>query len=176
MHSARAISSLLVASDVAARGLDIPAVSHIFNFDVPFHADDYVHRIGRTGRAGRTGHAFMLVTRRDEKSFAAIEKLTGQPIARRTMDIPVDETRSNRSHEPRPLAARQEARGAGPPAKRQAFPSGGSPCAPPCSAAARDRPQSPRASGTKRPSPACTRRPSRGPDTAVTPPSCRRSC
>ena len=48
---------LLVASDVAARGLDIPAVSHIFNFDVPFHPDDYVHRIGRTGRAGRTGHA-----------------------------------------------------------------------------------------------------------------------
>jgi superfamily II DNA/RNA helicase len=90
---------LLVASDVAARGLDIPAVSHIFNFDVPFQADDYVHRIGRTGRAGRTGHAFMLVTRRDEKSFAAIEKLIGQPIARRTMDIPVDETRSNRSHD-----------------------------------------------------------------------------
>ena len=90
---------LLVASDVAARGLDIPAVSHIFNFDVPFQADDYVHRIGRTGRAGRTGHAFMLVTRRDEKSFAAIEKLTGLTIARRTMDIPVDETRSNRSHE-----------------------------------------------------------------------------
>ena len=73
---------LLVASDVAARGLDIPAVSHIFNFDVPFQADDYVHRIGRTGRAGRTGHAFMLVTHRDEKNVAAIEKLIGQPIAR----------------------------------------------------------------------------------------------
>ena len=55
---------LLVASDVAARGLDIPAVSHIFNYDTPFHADDYVHRIGRTGRAGRSGHAFMLVDRR----------------------------------------------------------------------------------------------------------------
>jgi superfamily II DNA/RNA helicase len=85
---------LLVASDVAARGLDIPAVSHIFNFDVPFQADDYVHRIGRTGRAGRTGHAFMLVTRRDEKNFAAIEKLIGQTIARRTMDIPIDEQRA----------------------------------------------------------------------------------
>jgi superfamily II DNA/RNA helicase len=48
---------LLVASDVAARGLDIPAVSHVFNFDVPIHADDYVHRIGRTGRAGRSGQA-----------------------------------------------------------------------------------------------------------------------
>jgi superfamily II DNA/RNA helicase len=90
---------LLVASDVAARGLDIPAVSHIFNFDVPFQADDYVHRIGRTGRAGRTGHAFVLVTRRDEKSFAAIEKLIGQTITRQTMDIQVDETRTNRSHD-----------------------------------------------------------------------------
>jgi superfamily II DNA/RNA helicase len=90
---------LLVASDVAARGLDIPAVSHIFNFDVPFQADDYVHRIGRTGRAGRTGHAFVLVTRRDEKNFAAIEKLIGQTITRRSMDIQVDETRSSRSHD-----------------------------------------------------------------------------
>ena len=52
--------TLLVASDVAARGLDIPAVSHVFNFDVPIHAEDYVHRIGRTGRAGRKGWAFML--------------------------------------------------------------------------------------------------------------------
>ena len=98
--SATARSSFLVASDVAARGLDIPDVSHIFNFDVPIHADDYVHRIGRTGRAGRTGQAFMLVGGRDEKCFAAIEKLTGQTISRRTMDIyPVDETRSNRSHD-----------------------------------------------------------------------------
>jgi len=68
---------LLVASDVAARGLDIPAVSHIFNFDVPFHADDYVHRIGRTGRAGRSGHAYMLASSRDAKYVEAIEKLTG---------------------------------------------------------------------------------------------------
>ena len=68
---------ILVASDVAARGLDIPAVSHIFNFDVPYHADDYVHRIGRTGRAGRSGHAYMLVTPRDAKYLEAIERLTG---------------------------------------------------------------------------------------------------
>jgi superfamily II DNA/RNA helicase len=54
--------TLLVASDVAARGLDIPAVSHVFNFDVPIHAEDYVHRIGRTGRAGRAGAAFTLVS------------------------------------------------------------------------------------------------------------------
>jgi superfamily II DNA/RNA helicase len=71
---------LLVASDVAARGLDIPAVSHIFNFDVPHHAEDYVHRIGRTGRAGRSGAAFTLVAPGDEKSLGAIERLIGQPI------------------------------------------------------------------------------------------------
>jgi superfamily II DNA/RNA helicase len=72
---------LLVASDVAARGLDIPAVSHIFNFDVPHHPDDYVHRIGRTGRAGRSGTAITIVAPIDTKAVAAIEKLTGQTIA-----------------------------------------------------------------------------------------------
>jgi superfamily II DNA/RNA helicase len=71
---------LLVASDVAARGLDIPDVSHVFNFDVPHHPEDYVHRIGRTGRAGRSGYAAMLVTAGDQRSLAAIEALTGQPI------------------------------------------------------------------------------------------------
>ncbi len=74
-------ANILVASDVAARGLDIPDVSHVFNYDVPFHADDYVHRIGRTGRAGRLGAAFSIVTRHDEKMVAAIEKLIGQTIA-----------------------------------------------------------------------------------------------
>src|SRR6266436_1995202 len=72
--------TLLIASDVAARGLDIPAVSHIFNFDVPHHADDYVHRIGRTGRAGRTGTAITIVAPADGKNVAAIEKLIGQTI------------------------------------------------------------------------------------------------
>src|SRR3954453_2916824 len=72
--------SLLVASDVAARGLDIPAVSHVFNFDVPHHADDYVHRIGRTGRAGRAGTAISHGGAVDHKSIAAIEKLIGQNI------------------------------------------------------------------------------------------------
>ena len=71
---------LLVASDVAARGLDIPAVSHVFNFDVPVSAEDYVHRIGRTGRAGRSGEAFMIVTPEDRKGFAAIEELIGEKI------------------------------------------------------------------------------------------------
>jgi superfamily II DNA/RNA helicase len=72
--------TLLVASDVAARGLDIPAVSHIFNFDVPHHPDDYVHRIGRTGRAGRTGTAITVVAPAEQKSVTAIEKLIGQDI------------------------------------------------------------------------------------------------
>jgi len=71
---------LLVASDVAARGLDIQGLSHVFNFDVPYHAEDYVHRIGRTGRAGRRGRAFMLATPEDGKSVAAIEKLIGNLI------------------------------------------------------------------------------------------------
>jgi superfamily II DNA/RNA helicase len=73
--------TLLVASDVAARGLDIPDVSHVYNFDVPIHPDDYVHRIGRTGRAGRSGAAITIVAgSNDAKAVAAIEKLTGQPI------------------------------------------------------------------------------------------------
>jgi len=71
---------LLVASDVAARGLDIPDVSHVFNFDVPIHAEDYVHRIGRTGRAGRTGKAFTLVTTTDIKYVDAIEAMSGEKI------------------------------------------------------------------------------------------------
>ncbi|MBD0415039.1 DEAD/DEAH box helicase [Oryzicola mucosus] len=71
---------LLVASDVAARGLDIPDVSHVFNFDVPIHAEDYVHRIGRTGRAGRSGKAFTIVTRSDNKYVDAIQKLIGNQI------------------------------------------------------------------------------------------------
>ena len=70
----------LVASDVAARGLDIPDVSHVFNYDVPIHAEDYVHRIGRTGRAGRSGKAFSIATRNDAKYIDAIEKLIGQTI------------------------------------------------------------------------------------------------
>src|SRR6266513_1625834 len=78
--------TLLVASDVAARGLDIPAVSHIFNFDVPHHPDDYVHRIGRTGRAGRSGHAFMLVTPRDAKYIEAIEGLIKRSLPRRLLE------------------------------------------------------------------------------------------
>jgi superfamily II DNA/RNA helicase len=70
----------LIASDVAARGLDIPEVSHVFNFDVPIHAEDYVHRVGRTGRAGREGHAFSMVTREEAKYLRAIETLISKEI------------------------------------------------------------------------------------------------
>ena len=74
--------NILVASDVAARGLDIKGVSHVFNYDAPWHPDDYVHRIGRTGRAGATGVAYTFVTPDDAENIANIEKLTGQKIDR----------------------------------------------------------------------------------------------
>ncbi len=74
--------NILVASDVAARGLDIKGVSHVFNFDAPWHPDDYVHRIGRTGRAGATGHAYTFVTPADAEAIDNIEKLTGHKIER----------------------------------------------------------------------------------------------
>jgi len=72
----------LIASDVAARGLDVPAVSHVFNYDVPSHPEDYIHRIGRTGRAGRSGKTLMICAPRDEKNLAAIEALIRKPISR----------------------------------------------------------------------------------------------
>ena len=71
---------LLVASDVAARGLDIQGMSHVFCFDVPMHAEDYVHRIGRTGRAGRSGRSFMLAAPEDGRAVAAIVRLIGKEI------------------------------------------------------------------------------------------------
>jgi superfamily II DNA/RNA helicase len=71
---------LLVASDVAARGLDVEGMSHVFNFDVPMHPEDYIHRIGRTGRAGMAGKAITLATPADREAVAAIEKLIGKPI------------------------------------------------------------------------------------------------
>jgi superfamily II DNA/RNA helicase len=85
--------SLLVASDVAARGLDIPAVSHVFNFDVPTHSEDYIHRIGRTGRAGLSGTAITIATPLDRKYVAQIEKMTGQPIA--PMEVEASEERAH---------------------------------------------------------------------------------
>ena len=74
--------TIIVASDVAARGLDIPGVSHVVNYDVPHHAEDYVHRIGRTGRAGRTGIAYTLATEAEAENLAEVEKLIRQKIQR----------------------------------------------------------------------------------------------
>src|ERR671929_1010548 len=88
--------TILVASDVAARGLDVKGVSHVINFDVPWQPDDYVHRIGRTGRAGATGIAITLATREDTELIERIEKLTGHKIARtggtKTADKPAEKT------------------------------------------------------------------------------------
>ena len=92
---------LLVASDVAARGLDIPAVSHVFNFDVPFHPDDDVHRIGRTGRAGRSGAALMLATSRDAKYVEAVEKLIKTTLTRRTLEGLAEQVRERPPREDR---------------------------------------------------------------------------
>jgi superfamily II DNA/RNA helicase len=88
--------NILCASDVAARGLDIKGVSHVFNYDIPWHPDDYIHRIGRTGRAGASGVAISLFANADAEHIAAIEKLTGSAIPRRDaphateMDVEVE--------------------------------------------------------------------------------------
>jgi len=94
--------NILVCSDVAARGLDIKGVSHVFNFDTPWHPDDYVHRIGRTGRAGATGRAFTFVAPDDAEAIANVEKLTG-------MEIPVYAVSGDQVEE-RPARAERPAR------------------------------------------------------------------
>ncbi|NBE08969.1 DEAD/DEAH box helicase [Paragemmobacter ruber] len=107
---------LLVASDVAARGLDIPAVSHVFNFDVPSHPEDYVHRIGRTGRAGRLGKAFTIAVPMDDKYLSAIENLVKQPIPRGEMPEGLDlaSEASDRPREERnPRGGRESGRSRG---------------------------------------------------------------
>ncbi|MDO1558630.1 DEAD/DEAH box helicase [Brevundimonas sp. 2R-24] len=100
---------LLVASDVAARGLDIPDVSHVFNYDVPHHADDYVHRIGRTGRAGRSGQAFMILTPADEKSYDKVLKLTKKTPEEVDLSVDVSGIRSA----PRPARGKDAERSRG---------------------------------------------------------------
>ncbi|QIL02902.1 DEAD/DEAH box helicase [Sphingomonas sinipercae] len=99
--------NILVASDVAARGLDVKGVSHVVNFDVPWQPDDYVHRIGRTGRAGATGIAITLATREDSDAVSAIEKLLGTKITRA----------SATEAEPAPDAAQQSSKPAAPAAR-----------------------------------------------------------
>jgi superfamily II DNA/RNA helicase len=100
---------LLVASDVAARGLDIPDVSHVFNFDVPHHADDYVHRIGRTGRAGRSGQAFMITTPADARNLDKVLKLIGKAPE----EIVLDLDWANIKDEPRNARGGERGRGGG---------------------------------------------------------------
>lgn len=113
----------LVASDVAARGLDVPAVSHIFNFDVPGHAEDYVHRIGRTGRAGRAGKAIMICTPHDEKNLAAIERLMDKEIPRGESAVkqsePVDAAEVEAAETGIPKPGRRNRRAAGPAGRNQ---------------------------------------------------------
>ncbi|GMM59295.1 DEAD/DEAH box helicase [Novosphingobium pituita] len=88
------VINILVASDVAARGLDVKGVSHVFNFDTPWHPDDYVHRIGRTGRGGATGRAFTLISPEDAEAIENVEKLTGSPIPVMTLDMGEGEDKS----------------------------------------------------------------------------------
>ncbi|CUH85592.1 DEAD/DEAH box helicase [Thalassovita mediterranea] len=102
----------LVASDVAARGLDIPSVSHVFNFDVPGHAEDYVHRIGRTGRAGREGTAITLCVPRDEKNLADVEALVKQEIPR--LDNPIKDVKPTRRRKDKVEEAAPEAQAEAP--------------------------------------------------------------
>jgi superfamily II DNA/RNA helicase len=107
---------LLVASDVAARGLDVQGMSHVFNFDVPIHAEDYVHRIGRTGRAGREGHAFTLAAPEDGRFVKAIEDMIGKAIPQTTVEgigaaeLVFEEGRRRRGGRSAPAAERKPRR------------------------------------------------------------------
>jgi superfamily II DNA/RNA helicase len=110
--------TVLVASDVAARGLDVKGVSHVVNYDVPWHPDDYVHRIGRTGRAGATGKAFTLMTPEDAEAVAQIEKLTSTKIERvgKSAETPRVETSEPAAEKP----ARRPRKAAEPRAEKSA--------------------------------------------------------
>jgi len=113
--------NILVASDVAARGLDVKGVSHVFNYDVPWHPDDYIHRIGRTGRAGAKGKAFTLVTPEDAEAIENIEKLTGMKIARVGKAAPTEGDAAPAEEKPRrERTSRGRSAERKPPAERQA--------------------------------------------------------
>jgi superfamily II DNA/RNA helicase len=114
--------NILVASDVAARGLDIKGVSHVFNYDVPWQPDDYIHRIGRTGRAGATGVAITLATSSDADQLGAIEKMLGRAIL--PMDGEREPAPEPEASEPKPRERkpRPERREREPKPERQAEP------------------------------------------------------
>jgi len=142
--------NILVASDVAARGLDIKGVSHVINFDVPIHAEDYVHRIGRTGRAGRTGKAATLVTPEEAEAVAEVEKLIGQKIERRRGAAtapaePSEEPRAERDGRRSSRGRERTPRAEAPPAPRDEIPA--EPARPP----RRERDERPRAARDERP-------------------------
>ena len=99
--------SILCASDVAARGLDVKGVSHVFNFDTPWHPDDYVHRIGRTGRGGATGRAFTLVSSEDAEAIDNVEKLTGGKIPEMKIELEGREERAPRQREEKAAEPRE---------------------------------------------------------------------
>jgi superfamily II DNA/RNA helicase len=107
---------LLVASDVAARGLDIPDVSHVFNYDVPHHADDYVHRIGRTGRAGKSGDSITLVTPADGRNLDKVIRLIGKTPEELKLDVDWSEAKSDGRREARPRRPERRDRSYGRPA------------------------------------------------------------
>jgi superfamily II DNA/RNA helicase len=108
---------LIVCSDVAARGLDIPDVSHVYNFDVPTHAEDYVHRIGRTGRAGKTGIAVSIVTPADQKYILEIERLIARKIdwlaGESLANLPKEESEQRAPRGERPQRSRRNTSGGG---------------------------------------------------------------
>ena len=105
--------NILVASDVAARGLDVKGVSHVFNFDAPWHPDDYVHRIGRTGRAGAKGRAFTLVAPSDDEAVDNIQKLTGYKIPVHGGGTPAADTAERDAEEGEPRRGRSARGGRG---------------------------------------------------------------
>src|SRR5690606_32650669 len=92
--------------DVAARGLDVKGVSHVFNYDTPWHPDDYIHRIGRTGRAGAKGRAFTFVTPEDAEAIANVEKLTGMEIP--VYDMGGAEPKEEREEKPKRESRRRK--------------------------------------------------------------------
>ncbi|KTE24153.1 MULTISPECIES: DEAD/DEAH box helicase [unclassified Sphingopyxis] len=144
--------NILVASDVAARGLDVKGVSHVFNFDAPWHPDDYVHRIGRTGRAGAQGRAFTLITPSDDEAIDNIQKLTGYTIpvheAAGASDKPARD-----AEEREPRRSSRSDRGARRPAKAEQEPRRGG----------EKRSPAPKRDGARKPAPA-PRQDDDGPD------------
>ncbi len=114
--------NILVASDVAARGLDIKGVSHVFNYDVPWHPDDYVHRIGRTGRAGRSGVAITLVGKEDVEAIDNVQKLIGVKIVELEGTTPAPAADDAEDEAPREKSARRKRSGRGEKAEKKAAP------------------------------------------------------